>query len=89
MKAESKDIKGCPNCASLKGQVEADAKAIRLSDDVWVKMEGVSAFTIYMKNDEGGMEIVELLEAELKAIRPLIRTYLHNLADSHQGSEQA
>ena len=36
---------------------------IQISDDVSVQMVGVSAFTIYMKNSEGRVETVELLEA--------------------------
>ena len=52
---------------------------IQISDDVSVQMVGVSAFTIYMKNSEGRVETVELLEAELRAIGPLIQAYLESL----------
>ena len=52
---------------------------IQISDDVSVQMVGVSAFTIYMKNSEGRVETVELLEAEFRAIGPLIQAYLESL----------
>lgn len=48
---------------------------IHVSEDVAVVTEGVSAFTIRMKTDEGNEQIVELLPDEIEKIIPLMQDY--------------
>ena len=62
--------------SALIAAVEADKRIRSLSKDVSIQTEGVSAFTIYMKNADGGTEIVELEEAELKAIISEMKAWL-------------
>lgn len=67
------------NPKPTKPKPTTDEKRLRISDDIQVKTEGTSAFTIYMKADEGE-QIVELLGSELSLIIPLMKRYLKELS---------
>lgn len=70
-------------CSLCSEDCERKIKRIQISEDISVQTEGCSAFTIYMKTEEGE-QIVELLGFEIEKILPLMKKYLSKIKEQER-----